>query len=116
MQDHCLLGTQCAELECFSIPLRCKFWRFSFSTDSWMGYIHNAAYVYVCGHGWKSSSHNHYGEVSSRPLHWMRKPFLTCISELCSNEQGILWTGSWRPLKNSEISYDQDLNDSWLPG
>lgn len=47
MQDHCLLCMQCAELECFSIPLRCKFWRFSFSTISWIGYIYSAAYVYV---------------------------------------------------------------------
>lgn len=47
MQDHCLLCMQCEELEYFSIPLRCKFWRSSFSTDSWIGYIHSAAYVYV---------------------------------------------------------------------
>ena len=60
MQDHCLLCMQCAELECFSIPLRCKFWRFSFSTNSWIGYIHSAAYVYVVTGG-KSSSHSRYG-------------------------------------------------------
>lgn len=53
---------------------------FSFSTDSWMGYIHSVRDVYVVTGG-ESSSHIQCDEESSCPLYWMRF-FLTCISDL----------------------------------
>lgn len=65
---------------------------FSFSSDSWMGYIHSVADVYVVTGG-EFSSHTRYGEVSSRPLYWMSF-FLTCISDLCSMSEELFGLGA----------------------
>lgn len=62
------------------------------SSNSWMGYLHKVADVYVVtGENLRLTTCYH--EVSSRPLYWMRF-FLTCISDLCSMSEEFFGLGA----------------------
>lgn len=97
MQDRCLLICTVRSLNSFRYHSVVNSGVVLFSTDSWMGYIHSVADVYVVTRG-ESLFHTRYDEVSSRPLYWMRF-FLTCISDLCSTSEEFFGLGSWRLLK-----------------